>query len=73
MGILVWQDFLFACGVYPAHEEFVQSVKSEARDNIKRIRHHPSLAILCGNNEDYQQILQWGKSIIKSTAQAADG
>ncbi|TDL19227.1 glycoside hydrolase [Rickenella mellea] len=60
MGILVWQDFQFACGVYPAHDEFVASVKAEAEDNVSRLRHHPSLALLCGNNEDYQQVLQWG-------------
>ncbi|KIM32355.1 glycoside hydrolase family 2 protein [Serendipita vermifera MAFF 305830] len=60
LGILVWQDFAFACGVYPAHPEFVASVRKEAECNVKRIRHHPSLAILCGNNEDYQQMLQWG-------------
>lgn len=51
LGILVWQDFQFACGVYPAHDSFLKSVKSEAIDNIKRLRGHPSLAMLCGNNE----------------------
>ncbi|KAI0717520.1 glycoside hydrolase [Cerioporus squamosus] len=60
LGVLVWQDFQFACGVYPAHDEFVQSVKQEAIDNVKRLRHHPSMALFCGNNEDYQMILQWG-------------
>ncbi|KAI0053200.1 glycoside hydrolase family 2 protein [Auriscalpium vulgare] len=59
LGLLVWQDFQFACGVYPAHDEFVASVRKEAEDNVKRIRHHPSLAILCGNNEDYQMVHQW--------------
>ncbi|KXN85061.1 putative beta-mannosidase B [Leucoagaricus sp. SymC.cos] len=59
LGILVWQDFQFACGVYPAHEEFIENVTVEAEQNVKRLRHHPSLALLCGNNEDYQQILQW--------------
>ena len=51
LGILVWQDFQFACGVYPAHGEFVDNVRKEAEDNVKRLRHHPSLALLCGNNE----------------------
>lgn len=59
-GILVWQDFQFACGIYPAHEVFVENVRQEAEDNVLRLRHHPSLALFCGNNEDYQQILQWG-------------
>ncbi|EIW52338.1 glycoside hydrolase [Trametes versicolor FP-101664 SS1] len=60
LGILVWQDFQFACGVYPAHPEFIENVRKEAEDNIIRLRHHPSLALFCGNNEDYQQVLQWG-------------
>ncbi|KNZ80314.1 putative beta-mannosidase B [Termitomyces sp. J132] len=60
LGILVWQDFQFACGVYPAHPAFVESVRKEAMDNVTRLRHHPSLTLFCGNNEDYQMILQWG-------------
>ncbi|KAJ7688246.1 glycoside hydrolase superfamily [Mycena rosella] len=60
LGILVWQDFQFACGVYPAHDSFVASVRKEAEDNVKRLRHHPALALFCGNNEDYQMVLQWG-------------
>ncbi|KAM5541197.1 hypothetical protein V8D89_005126 [Ganoderma adspersum] len=60
LGVLVWQDFQFACGVYPAFDSFVQSVTAEAEDNVKRLRHHPSLALFCGNNEDYQMVLQWG-------------
>ncbi|KAJ7775670.1 glycoside hydrolase [Mycena maculata] len=60
LGILVWQDFQFACGVYPAHDAFVASVRKEAEDNVRRLRHHPALALFCGNNEDYQMVLQWG-------------
>ncbi|KAF8959158.1 glycoside hydrolase family 2 protein [Flammula alnicola] len=60
LGILVWQDFQFACGVYPAHDDFVASVKQEAEDNVTRLRHHPSIVCFCGNNEDYQMVLQWG-------------
>lgn len=54
MGILVWQDFLFGCGNYPAYPEFLQSVEREAIANVKRLRHHPSIVIFAGNNEDYQ-------------------
>ena len=54
LGIIVWQDFMFACGNYPAFNDFLESVKEEAIANLKRIRHHPSLVILAGNNEDYQ-------------------
>jgi len=53
LGVLVWQDFLFACGIYPAHPEFLASVRTEAEAAITRLRHHPSLALWCGNNEDY--------------------
>lgn len=54
LGLLVWQDFLFACGIYPAHGWFQASVKAEAEAAVRRLRHHPSLALWCGNNEDYQ-------------------
>ncbi|KAF7331117.1 hypothetical protein MVEN_02452000 [Mycena venus] len=60
LGILVWQDMPFACGVYPAHDSFVASVRKETEDNVKRLRHHPSIALFCGNNEDYQMVMQWG-------------
>ncbi len=51
-GIALWQDFMFACGTYPAsNDEFLASVEAEARDNVRRLRHHPSIALWCGNNE----------------------
>ncbi|KAI9452082.1 beta-mannosidase [Russula earlei] len=54
LGILVWQDFMFSCGQYPAYDAFVENAKLEAEQNVKRLRHHPSIVILAGNNEDYQ-------------------
>ncbi|MHA1998607.1 MAG: beta-mannosidase [Promethearchaeota archaeon] len=51
LGILVWQDFTFACAVYPLHESFIDNVRLELIDNITRLRNHPSLALWCGNNE----------------------
>jgi len=51
LGILVWQDFPFGCALYPIHKEFVENVEKEAIQNIKRLRHHASLALWCGNNE----------------------
>ncbi|KAI0723105.1 glycoside hydrolase family 2 protein [Earliella scabrosa] len=54
LGILVWQDFMFGCGQYPAYDSFTQSVEIEAEQNVKRLRHHPSIVIFAGNNEDYQ-------------------
>lgn len=53
LGILIWQDFMFACGNYPGHKEFLASVKREGIANVKRLRHHPSIVIWAGNNEDY--------------------
>ncbi|RTL44324.1 MAG: glycoside hydrolase family 2 protein [Burkholderiales bacterium] len=53
LGLLVWQDFMFACGLYPANEAFVASVRAEAEAAVRRLRHHPCLALWCGNNEDY--------------------
>ncbi|MBL9004716.1 MAG: hypothetical protein JNJ46_10740 [Myxococcales bacterium] len=52
-GLLVWQDFGFACGLYPAHPELSDSVAAEARAAVQRLRHHPSLVLWAGNNEDY--------------------
>jgi beta-mannosidase len=60
MGIMVWQDFPFGCGNYPAQiPEFRQSVQKEVTANVKRLRHHPSIVIYAGNNEDYSYM--WGK------------
>ncbi|KAF2200574.1 glycoside hydrolase [Delitschia confertaspora ATCC 74209] len=54
LGLLVWQDFAFACANYPANPDFLKSVEEEARQNVRRLRNHPSLIIWAGNNEDYQ-------------------
>jgi beta-mannosidase len=60
-GIMVWQDFPFACAYYPEDEAFVGSVEAEARANIRRLRNHPSLVLWCGNNECQQMHEQkWG-------------
>lgn len=59
-GLLVWQDFMFACSVYPGTDSFVDNVKQEAIDQIKRIRHHASLALWCGNNEVEEAMEFWG-------------
>ncbi|KAI9574617.1 glycoside hydrolase family 2 protein [Boletus coccyginus] len=52
--VLVWQDFMFGCGQYPAYDSFLKLVEIEAEQNVKRLRHHPSIVIFTGNNEDYQ-------------------
>ena len=59
-GILIWQDFIFACSSYPHDPLFVGRVESEAEYNIKRLRGHASLAMWCGNNEIYEAMRYWG-------------
>ncbi len=59
-GILVWQDFMFACAMFPGDEAFLENVKQEAIDNVKRLRNHPSIALWCGNNEILVAWENWG-------------
>src|SRR5215510_12037250 len=58
-GILIWQDFTFACGVYPEDDEFAENVRVEAMENVRRLRHRASLALWCGNNEMEQGWSNW--------------
>ena len=51
MGIMVWQDFMFACATYPEEPEFGAEVAKEAEAVVRRLRNHPSLVVWCGNNE----------------------
>ena len=52
LGICVWQDFMFSCAAYPADDpEFMRNCRLEFIDNVRRLRHHPSIALWCGNNE----------------------
>jgi len=59
-GILVWQDFIFACTPYPSDDAFLSNVTEEAIYNIKRLRNHASLAYWCGNNEILEGLHYWG-------------
>ncbi|MBD0402705.1 glycoside hydrolase family 2 protein [Flammeovirga sp. EKP202] len=59
-GLLVWQDFMFACTMYPGDKDFIRKVKEEAAYNIKRLRNRPSLALWCGNNEVGVAWDNWG-------------
>ena len=52
LGILVWQDFMFACAAYPVYRDFLNEVELEAEHQIRRLRNHPSLLLWCGNNEN---------------------
>ena len=68
-GVLVWQEFIFACGRYPATDAaFLEDVRKEARYNIRRLASHPSLIIWCGNNEMEQATWHWGYSTAGVTA-----
>ncbi len=60
-GILVWQDFVFACSAYPLDEPaFLENVREEVIQNVRRLRHHASLALWCGNNEMEWGLVDWG-------------
>jgi len=59
LGLVVWQDFMFSCGVYNLDEDFEASVTGEITDNVKRLRHHASLGLWCGNNEMEMFVDQW--------------
>ncbi|KAI0549491.1 family 2 glycosyl hydrolase [Xylaria curta] len=60
LGVMVWQDFAFACASYPTYKSYLDSVEEEARQNIRRLRSHPSLIIWAGSNEDYQVQERYG-------------
>ena len=58
-GIIVWQDLMFACNVYELSKEFEENIIEEAKDNVRRIRHHACLGMWCGNNENETAWLHW--------------
>ena len=60
LGLLTWQDFLFACAAYAEEEPLRSEVEAEARDNVTRIGHHASLVLLTGNNENLWGYEDWG-------------
>ena len=72
MGLLVWQDFMFACAMYPGNKHFLNNVKQEAIDNIKRIRNHTSLALWCGNNEVLTAWENWGWKELEAKNQSKE-
>jgi beta-mannosidase len=60
LGIMVWQDLMFACAMYPGDNDFIQNVKNEIRDNVMRLRSHPCIVLWCGNNEVEEAWHNWG-------------
>ena len=60
LGVMVWQDFMFACACYPDKlDPFMDGVRSEAEENVQRLRNHPSLVLWCGNNENHLGCHSW--------------
>ena len=59
-GIMVWQDFMFACAMYPGDSDFLENVSIEAEQQVKRLRNHASIALWCGNNENSEGWHRWG-------------
>ena len=60
LGIMVWQDFMFAGTTYPYSDEFLNNVKEEAIQQVVHYQNHPSLALWCGNNEVSEGYVNWG-------------
>ena len=60
MGLIVWQDFMFACTLYPGDDNFLESVREEAEFQVRRLRNHPSIGLWCGNNEVAWAWYNWG-------------
>lgn len=58
-GIMIWQDFMFACSMYPAEGALLDNIHQEAVDNVKRLRNHACIALWCGNNECQDAWLGW--------------
>lgn len=59
-GILIWHDLMFACALYPSSELIMSSIEQEMRDNVRRVRHHPSIGLWNGNNEVWIGWKEWG-------------
>ena len=66
MGLVVWEDFMFACAVYDLTPEFEANITAEFIENLKRIRHHASLGLMCGNNE-MEQFVKEGVWVSKDS------
>lgn len=60
LGIMVWHDFMFACGCYPEEEPIRSLVESEARYQVARLSRHPCVVLWCGGNEDIWAYESWG-------------
>lgn len=68
-GILVWQDFMYACAMYPGSGRFLKNAAAEAIEQIERLRQHPCIALWCGNNENSEGWHHWGWQMAFTEAQ----
>jgi len=62
LGILVWQDFMMACSLYPDTKDFIAELVAEAKYQVRRLHDRPSLALWCGDNEDAEGVWSWWKN-----------
>lgn len=62
LGLLVWQDFMMACALYPDTESFIAEIAAEARDQVRRLQHHACVALWCGDNEVLTGVNHWWKN-----------
>lgn len=60
LGIMIWQDFMFAGGMYPGDDAFMNNVREEVKYQVERLRHHPCIVLWCGNNEVDEAWHNWG-------------
>eukprot|EP00002_Diphylleia_rotans_P021786 TRINITY_DN424_c0_g1_i1.p1 TRINITY_DN424_c0_g1~~TRINITY_DN424_c0_g1_i1.p1 ORF type:complete len:936 (-),score=185.18 TRINITY_DN424_c0_g1_i1:164-2971(-) len=64
-GVMLWQDFMFACALYPATDAFLENVRKEAVHQVRRLNHHPSVVLWCGSNENEQSVVDgWYPEVI---------
>lgn len=68
LGILVWQDFMMACALYPDAKPFVDELTAEARYQVRRLHAHPCIALWCGDNENVEAVYHWWKGNARSPA-----
>lgn len=59
LGLLIWHDMMFACALYPTNALFLESVKTEVTQQVRRLQHHPSIALWAGNNENEAALAQF--------------
>ncbi|KAL4003102.1 Glycosyl hydrolases 2 TIM barrel domain family protein [Acanthocheilonema viteae] len=59
LGLMIWQDMMFACALYPVDERYLDNVREEVYSQVERLRHHPSIVVWAGNNENELGVRQW--------------